>query len=124
LSALAAVGIICTTAVSRHRANINKHKKDLRESREELKADLDGVKNELKADIDGVRKKLTQAGMRFTADTQYGQGVSVGSGSATMKYLTGERQTKGQGIGDIADGFRFGTQGCAPLKAAEEAKNF
>jgi len=117
------MGIICTTAVSRGRAKINKNKKDLCASREELKADLDGVKNELKADIDGVRKKLTQAGVGFTTQSQYGQGVSVGSGYATTKYLTGERQTKGQGIGDIADGFRFGMQGCAPLKAAEEANN-
>jgi len=27
-----------------------------------------------------------------------------------------------RGMGGVADGFRFGTQGCAPLKAAEEAK--
>jgi len=117
LSKLAALGIVGTTVVYLDQ------KKDIRARRKGPKAHLDGVKNKLKADIDGVKKKLTQAGMRFTANSQYGQGVSVGSGYTTTKYLTGERQTKGQGIGDIADGFRFGTQGCAPLKAAEEAKN-
>jgi len=47
-------------------------KKDIRARRKGPKARLDGVKNKLKADIDGLRKKLTQAGLRFTADSQYG----------------------------------------------------
>ena len=137
--------VLISTAVSQCRAKLDKNKKYLCPSTGELKADLDaatnrleaeivGVKDELKSEIAGVKDELkacvgrvkgelTRAGLGFPTDTQHGQAISVGSGYATMKCLNGERQTKGQGIGDIADGFRVDTHGCSPLKTAEEAKN-
>ena len=87
-----------------------------------IRTDIAESKKELKADIDGVKKELSQVELRLATDSQYSQGISVGSAYATMKCLSGKRQMKSQWAEDIAKGARFDGEGFAPTKAAGEVK--
>ena len=73
-----------------------------------IRTDIADSKKELKADIDGVKKELSQVELRLTTNNQYNQGISLGSAYTMMKCLSGAR---------------FDGEGCAPTKAAWEAKN-
>ena len=111
------------------KSDIVKIKEDIAGTKKEVKADIvkikediAGTKKELKADIDGVKKELSQVELRLATDSQYSQGISVGSAYATMKCLSGKKQMKSQWAEDIAKGARFDGEGFAPTKATGEAK--